>query len=231
MRNPVGSLAILSCVVSGALGQETPAETVLITEVLYAVPKGGEGDAAKDGSRHATGDEFVEIHNPTGAPVRLAGWTITDRNAPDAGQFLFVFPEFTLGPGETAVVFNGMEQTIPGPVGASEQAPAAPNEQFDKAWVFTAGNTSSTIALANTADWVCLRTASGEVVECLVWGDPDETPPASGEKLVKLPRTSAASVQRTLTGPEGVFEVHPIAEGLRCSPGKPPPPAAGPSGG
>lgn len=237
MYQAAGPVAImLSLPVGPAIAQQAPAPTtVLITEVLYAVPKGDAGDASKDGSRHATGDEFVEIYNPTDRPVRLAGWSITDRNAPDAGQFLFVFPEFTLGPGETAVLFNGLDQSIPGPVGDAQAPPPATNDRFDNAWVFTAGNTSSTVGFANTADWVCLRDAGKQVVECCVWGDPDETPPVADARLVKLPRTSAASVQRTLAGPAGVFEVHPDAAGLRCSPGTPPPPqtkaAAGKPGG
>ncbi|VAX40390.1 hypothetical protein MNBD_PLANCTO03-501, partial [hydrothermal vent metagenome] len=199
----------------------------IITEVLYAVPKGEAGDATQDGSRHATGDEFVEIHNPTDASIRLAGWTITDRNAPDAGQFLFIFPEFRLGPGETLVVFNGLDQTIPGPVGTAEQPPAKPNDKFNNAWVFTAGNTSSGVGFANSGDWVCLRTAQGEVVSCVIWGNPDEKPPVADDRLITLPKTSRASTQRTLAGLDGSFEAHPTVAGLRYSPGTPPPPAAG----
>mgnify|MGYP000364263502 CR=1 FL=1 len=33
----------------------------LICEILYSVPKGEEGDADQNGSRSATGDEFIEI--------------------------------------------------------------------------------------------------------------------------------------------------------------------------
>lgn len=220
--------ALLACACPPALAQDgAPAKapaTILITEVLYSVPKGAEGDASKDGSRHPTGDEFVEVHNPTDKPVRLTGWTITDRNPPETGQFLFVFPEFSLGAGETLVVFNGLDQTIPGPAGDAQQAPPAKNDKFDNAWVFSAGNTSANVGFANSADWVCLRTAGGEVIECLVWGDPDETPPVGGPRLGRLPKTSAASVQLTLAGPGGTFEAHPSVGGLRCSPGTPPPP-------
>lgn len=218
----VAALALL------ALSPAAPAQKAddplpLITEVLYAVPKGDEGDASRDGSRHATGDEFVEIHNPTDAAISLSGWTITDRNPPDAGQFLFRFPSFTLGPGETVVVFNGLEQTIPGPVGTADAAPEKGNEKFADAWVFTAGNTSSGTGFANDGDWVCLSDPKGTAVSCVLWGKPSEEPPLSGEKLVEIPRTSVASVQRTLAAGDAAFEPHPTVEGLRCSPGKPPP--------
>lgn len=50
----------------------------LITEVLYAVPTGDEGDADKDGDRSATGDEFVELYNPHDRPIQLKGYTVCD---------------------------------------------------------------------------------------------------------------------------------------------------------
>lgn len=50
----------------------------LITEVLYAVPTGDEGDADGDGVRSATGDEFVELINPHSRPIRLKGYILTD---------------------------------------------------------------------------------------------------------------------------------------------------------
>jgi hypothetical protein len=50
----------------------------LITEVLYAVPTGDEGDADGDGVRSATGDEFVELINPHSRPIRLKGYVLTD---------------------------------------------------------------------------------------------------------------------------------------------------------
>jgi len=218
---PAIAAALSAC--AGAQAQPAADPLPLITEVLYAVPKGDQGDASRDGSRHATGDEFVEIHNPHGEAVSLTGWTITDRNAPDAGQFLFRFPSFTLGPGETVVVFNGLEQTIAGPVGTADAAPEEGHEKFAGAWVFTAGNTSGGVGFANDGDWVCLSDPQGEAVACVIWGKPSEEPPLAGEALREAPKTSVASVQTTLASPDAAFEPHPSVEGLRCSPGKPPP--------
>lgn len=50
----------------------------LITEILYAVPQGDEGDASKDGRRSATGDEFIELINPHDTPIKLKGYAIVD---------------------------------------------------------------------------------------------------------------------------------------------------------
>ncbi len=50
----------------------------IITEILYAVPKGDEGDASQDGQRSATGDEFIELINPHDTPINLKGYAIVD---------------------------------------------------------------------------------------------------------------------------------------------------------
>lgn len=50
----------------------------LISEVLYAVPSGKNGDANKDGVRSATGDEFIELVNPHDKPIELEGYRLSD---------------------------------------------------------------------------------------------------------------------------------------------------------
>ncbi|MCU0688782.1 MAG: lamin tail domain-containing protein, partial [Phycisphaerales bacterium] len=100
----------------------------LITEVLYAVPTGGEGVANGDGVRHATGDEFIEIVNPHERPIEIGGFTLSDKRASErdkkggmkSGAVRFTFPRCTLKPGQVAVVFNGCEakwEQINGPDG------------------------------------------------------------------------------------------------------------------
>lgn len=59
-------------------GSLVPFPHPLITEVLYNVPPGPEGDANGDGVRSATGDEFVELINPHDKPINLKGYTLTD---------------------------------------------------------------------------------------------------------------------------------------------------------
>jgi hypothetical protein len=49
-----------------------------ITEVLFAVPTGDNGDADLDGTRSATGDEFVELYNPHDRPINLKGYILSD---------------------------------------------------------------------------------------------------------------------------------------------------------
>ena len=44
----------------------------MITEVLFAVPTGDGGDASGDGSRHVSGDEFIELVNPHDKAIQVA---------------------------------------------------------------------------------------------------------------------------------------------------------------
>lgn len=50
----------------------------LITEILYAVPKGEDADANQDGKRSATGDEFIEIVNPHDKAISVKGYVLSD---------------------------------------------------------------------------------------------------------------------------------------------------------
>lgn len=50
----------------------------LVTEVLLSVPRGLDGDANQDGTRSATGDEFVELVNPHDKPINLKGYRLID---------------------------------------------------------------------------------------------------------------------------------------------------------
>jgi hypothetical protein len=56
----------------------------IITEVLYAVPK--DGDADQDGTRSATGDEFIELVNPTDKAINLKGYTLSNGKSAKATE-------------------------------------------------------------------------------------------------------------------------------------------------
>lgn len=172
----------------------------IISEVLFAVPTEA-GDANRDGRRHATGDEFVELVNWTDAPINLKGYTLTDRNAPEKGQFKFVFPAFELPPGGVVVVFNGLEQKWSGPVGDDERPPTSAHPDFGDAWVFTARNDSDHVGFGNGGDWILLTSPTGEALSCLIWGDVPDKPPIEERLLNKVEVPRGCSVQRdTKTG-------------------------------
>ena len=197
----------------------------LITEVLFAVPSSG-GDANKDGTRSATGDEFIEITNPHDQAISLAGYRLVDRHRGEEGRFAFTFPDLMLKPGQTVVVFNGLGATWTGPVGDAHRAPPGPNPHFEGAFVFTADVKSRFMALANEADFVLLENALGVPVQVVVWGDPDQQPPHDAFHTDTIQGTPRASVQRT--GPDQPMRPHDSIDRTACSPGVayPKPPGA-----
>ncbi|MBC7771106.1 MAG: lamin tail domain-containing protein [Pyrinomonadaceae bacterium] len=212
----------------------------LITEVLYSVPVGEKGDANRDGTRHAAGDEFVELVNPHSKPIQLYGYTITDRNPPKKGQLKFTFPAFELPPQGVVVVFNGCEQgwgkneegaTI---VGDQTTPPRGTNPNFHKAYVFSAGIDSSRTSWSNAGDYVLLSDPAGNPIECVHWGEFTEPVPAA-TLTERAPLSGKASIQRASA--KGAFKEH---SGLKVpkfvqlqgdSDGKPGSPAAGNGGG
>lgn len=169
---------------------------LIISEVLFNVPKGSEGDANGDGIRSATGDEFVEVFNASDKPVQLKGYRLrdgaptapkkdsskssdakkTEKNQDNDAQsnehenvpFDFTFPELELAPGKIAVVFNGYESNITGEVGTTIKA-AEPNDKFHGAFIFNAEMASSYAAFSNTHDLVQLISPEGNAVETVTW--------------------------------------------------------------
>lgn len=211
----------------------------LITEVLFAVPTGTSGDANQDGTRDATGDEFVELVNPHDKPINLRGYRLVDKSLGKGNALSFTFPDCTLQPGEVAVVFNGYKATIPGPVGDSGHA-AESNPKFSGARVFSMKGQSTKTSFSNTADAVILLapgvSASGattSAVQIVRWGKVDSLPAAGLNE--EAPATGKGSVQReSMTGP---LAVHPPEGSVSFSPGKfgigsapKPDPSAGKSG-
>lgn len=76
---------------------------VIINEVLFDPANDLSGDANGDGTREASGDEFVEILNTGLATVDIGGWTLSDD---DGGAFAFPAGT-TIDPGEFIVLFGG----------------------------------------------------------------------------------------------------------------------------
>lgn len=194
----------------------------IITEVLFHVPPGDSADANRDGERHATGDEFIELFNPTAQPINLAGYTLTNRLATDdpttSRGVRFTFPEFTLEPGHIVVVFNGFGADIAGSIGTGEAAPTAPNDLFHDAFVFVINPRSQNNALANNADFLLLSAPDGTPLEAVSWGDPDPAPSEDTRTIHEVQRNPRGSVQRT--APDQPFLAHRSIDKQPFSPGR-----------
>lgn len=194
----------------------------IISEVLYAVPTGDRGDASGDGTRHVSGDEFIEIVNPHDRTIKLGGYVVTDRNVAGRGQLRFAFPKLSLEPGQVVVVFNGNEQDwaklggLGEGVGDSSRAVKEGNARFGGAIVLTMGITSQREAWANGGDYALLTSPEGDAVQCVTWGDYDVPTPAAS-CLHEAPESSE-SVQWDPAA--GAFAEHSTIDGRLFSPGE-----------
>lgn len=218
------TLCVVGLATAAGLGAALADRHPVLTEVLFNVPRGDDGDANGDGVRSSAGDEFFELHNPHDEAIDLRGYVFANRLQFRPGSedraVAFKFPAFELPPGASVVVFNGYECAFTGPVGTAERAPDGPNDAFGGAYVFTMENTSRFRALNNEGDYVVLVAPGRKFVDALVWGKPDEALPAG----VKNPRTASAdpggSVSRE--SPDEDFSAHRAAHGERFSPGERP---------
>ena len=228
-RIGIGGVGLLIGGVS-MLGATQPKEYAhpMITEVLFNVPGGQEADANKDGTRDATGDEFVEIGNPNATPMNLKGYRIVSRlsygeESPRKGV-VFTFPDFELPAHSVAVVFNGYGATIPGPVGTKDKAPEGPSEAFGMGFVFSMQMSARNNALSNSGDFVLLLDPAGRPVDGLYWGGPSPMPPSATDaegrviyRLQEVKRDPKGSVQRMR--PEDELVEHSAIDGTPFSPG------------
>ena len=191
----------------------------LLTEILFAVPKDSSdpslGDADGDGSRHATGDEFIELINPHDQPINLAGYRIADAHPKDKNRFEFTFPDVVLEPGQAAVVFNGVDQHFDRGVGTDRTA-GKPSPAFHHAYVFDARNDSRYVGLANAGDAVVLFAPDGSPLTCVWWGESEAEPPHACPVVEEAPKTDEGSVRLT---DDGSWEEHPKVQGVPYSPG------------
>lgn len=194
----------------------------VITEVLFNVPNDDSGDADKDGSRDATGDEFVELFNPHAKSVNLRGYTLTSRLSvgDDTGKkgVRFTFPDLELPPGAVVVVFNGYKSTASGPIGSSRRPPEKVHPEFAKAAVFSMGITAKNRSWNNSGDFVLLSAPDGRPVDAIWWGDPSPKPPKGCLRAAEVDANPAGSVQRTTADAEPV--PHTKLDSRVCSPGE-----------
>lgn len=191
----------------------------LITEVLFAVPTGPEGDANADGVRDALGDEFVEITNPHTRPIDLRGYVLLDGSANPRSRFTFAFPAMKVPPGGVVVAFNGYKAKIPGPVGDAKVVPKALNPNFNNAAVFSVN--AGRAGFSNAGDVVVLKAPDGKLVQRVRWGNADQAAGGTGFLLDELaPASGKSSVQREGLTKDAMWRAQTEIDGKACSPGK-----------
>ncbi len=133
---------------------------LLISEIVYDPP--GAEDLA----------EFVELANPTGAPIDLTGYALGDAVTPNDFEDRLFFPTGTIIPPNgtlvvtiSAVAFRA-EYRVEPDLEILESDPNIPNMIDDLAW----GDPKGRFQLGNQADEVLLWRGS-QVVDLVAWGD------------------------------------------------------------
>lgn len=134
--------------------------SLVINEVLTAVPSGEQGDANQDGERSARGDEFMEVVFTGTAPGVLDALIITKDGDPVAS----VPAPICLNPGQALLLFAGAAR----PLQPSSFGPDVVVRVSDRPW-----------ALSNAGVSVGLLNAEGEQLADAHLG------PAQGESLTR----------------------------------------------
>ena len=91
---------------SVTLSGEGVAESIVINEILADPPAGDAGDANRDGVRHSSEDEFVEILNISRYPLSIEGFSLSDRGTRLSARFVFP-PATIIDANERIVLFGG----------------------------------------------------------------------------------------------------------------------------
>ncbi len=202
----------------------------IITEVLYAVPGGPDGDANLDGVRDPLGDEFIELTNPHDRGIDVGGYVLTDASANPRSQLVFTFPPMRVPPKGVIVVFNGAKARISAPVGDAKAAPKALHPRFAHAAIFTINASGGRAGFSNAGDAVVLRGPDGKLIQRVRWGNADQVAGGVGFLLDELaPLSTKGSVQREGNTAGAQWLAHADIDGKACSPGRLAPIAAPPA--
>ena len=137
-----------------------PPDHLVLSEVLYD-PSGNPD----------TGKEWIELHNPTGQPIDISGWSLGDAVADgEFGSGRYLFPTGTvLQPAGIIVIAQQAADVTFTPnleflTDPNRDDLTVPNMLPAAAW------DGFGLALSNTGDHVILRDMTGQVVDVVVWG-------------------------------------------------------------
>ncbi len=118
----------------------TPAPSashVVISEVMY------------DPATSEPTTEYVELHNPTGSTVSIAGWKINTKNDTAGSGFTFG-PGYTIPAGGYLVLANH-------------------KASFDGSYSPAVATTGGMPSMTNTGEWIVLKEADGDVVDHVIY--------------------------------------------------------------
>ncbi len=167
---------LLGCIAAFALlPLASQAQSLQITEFMA---ENGGSSLDEDGEA----SDWIEVHNPTSAPVSLSGWSLTDD---PANARKWILPDRNLGAGGFLVVWaSGKNRTGPGPLhanfrlgsggeylglfppagtaAASEFKPQFPPQNTDVSYGIPSGGRSDNL-LANAPVWILIPEKAGDL--------------------------------------------------------------------
>jgi hypothetical protein len=173
---------------------------LVITEILFDPPNELVGDSNRDGARHTTEDEFVELLNISDQPLDVGGIWITDSAVdPAGGKGAFKVPAGTeLGPQQALILFGG--GSPPGNIGDGKA-----NPHFGMSLVFVSTGRIGN-GLGNTEDTIRVFASDSTTALAEV---PYSGSPAKDQSLTLPPNEIEGMVEHT------VFAgAHPFSPGL-----------------
>lgn len=158
-------------------GAEKAYGAIVINEFLADPPLGLAGDANRDGARHSSDDEFVEIFNLEDGDADLSLWSLWD-----LVRLRHEFGEGSLlGAHERLVIFGGGDLSLfPAPALIAS---------------------SGTLSLNNTGDTIFLKNALGTTVDSVHYGSEANL----DQSLTRFPEGTGPFEQHTLASSKGLW--------------------------
>ncbi len=185
-----GIVVVMLGVLCGTQVLHTEA-AVVINEVLADPPAGERGDANRDGDRHGSQDEFVEILNTGLDTIAIGEWQLSDRGTDASKRFAFP-PDTKIAPGEYIVLFGGGDEV-------------KIKSEFEGQVFVDDGKIGG--GLTNSGDAVFLiNRTSNDTIASAVWGKEGN----KDQSLVRYPEGTGGWVLHSADPGKGLF-----------SPGKP----------
>ncbi|MBL8627757.1 MAG: tandem-95 repeat protein [Myxococcales bacterium] len=126
----------LAATFTQATGFTTAADARCGTGLIISQVYGGGGNSGAQFN-----NDFIELHNPTPAPITMTGHAIQFVSATGTGWAVQTLPTVTIAPGGYYLIQEAAGAAAPAPLPTPDLIPASP---------FTMGATSGKVALTNT---------------------------------------------------------------------------------
>ncbi len=179
-----------------ATGTGTPTPGPSPTATLSPTPFGGQfliSEVIYDPADVEPGGEWIELYNPSLAPLTLIDFKLGDEETPGGGEGMYRFPDMILVPPGQVLVIANEAGNFAAAYGFNpdyefvDTDPAVPDMVRYTAWA------SGSVSLGNNGDEVLLLDAGDHVVDTLSWGnstyafDPPAPDAAEGHSLERRP--------------------------------------------